>query len=209
MGVTIHYRGKLDDVGRMDELTQELEDIAKSVGWTWHTLDDDWLIPPNAKLVHKGGRAIIHGHLGLKGIELIPSGKSESLSFLFDAKGHLRSIMNMILLCEGHLTPDEAWVSTKTQFLSPDTHAWIAGLLKYLKKRYMTNLEVNDEGGFWETGDREALAEKMRFLNEKIAWLSGELASPRFADLAGLSAEDIASRIEAFLRDKRGTRVDT
>jgi hypothetical protein len=40
----------------------------------------------------------------------------------------------------------------------------------------------------------------MRLLNGKLAWLSGELASDRFADLAGLSAEEIASRIEDFLR---------
>ena len=48
----------------------------------------------------------------------------------------------------------EAWVSVKTQFDSPDTHIWIIGLLKYLKKRYIANLEVRDEGEYWETGNR-------------------------------------------------------
>lgn len=203
MGVTIHYRGRLDDPGRVEDLRRELADIGASIGWTWRTLDDDWLIPPNATLVHNGNVATIKGHLGLKGIDLIPPGKSEALSFLFDAQGHLRSVMDVILLGEGQITPDMAWMSVKTQFLSPDAHVWIIGLLKYLKKRYITDLEVSDEGGFWETGDREALVAKMQLLNDKLAWLAGELASERFAGLAGLSAEEIASRIEAFLREKR------
>ena len=202
MGVTIHYRGSLDDPWRVEDLKQELADIAQSVGWEWHTLDDDWAIPPSATLVHSDGRATILGHLGLKGIDLIPSGAWESLSFLFDAGGRLSSVMKVILRCEGRLPPDEGWIFVKTQFLSPDVHVWIIGLLKYLKKRYLTNLDVNDEGGYWETGDRSALEENMRLINDKMAWLSREMASVRFADLAGLSADDVASRIEDFVRKK-------
>ena len=203
MGVTIHYRGKLDDPGRVGDLQRELADIAESLGWTWQTLDDDWAIPPSATLVHADGCATINGHLGLKGIGLLPPGDAETLSFYFDAGGQLRSIMNVILSCEGQIASDEAWVFVKTQFLPSDVHVWIIGLLKYLKKRYLTNLEVRDEGGFWETGDREALEAKLRFLNEKLAGLAGELTSERFADLAGLSTADMAARIEEFLRKKR------
>jgi hypothetical protein len=203
MGVTIHYRGMLNDPGRLEDLKQELADIAESVGWKWQTLDDAWSIPPSATLVHTDGRATIHGHLGLKGINLIPGGASESLSFLFDANGRLSSVMNVILRCEGRFAPDEGWVFVKTQFLSPDDHVWIIGLLKYLKKRYLSNLEVSDEGGYWETGDRAALEANMRLINDKMAWLTRELASERFAGLAGLSADEIASRIEEFVRKKR------
>jgi hypothetical protein len=208
MGVTIHYRGTIDDPKRVGDLQRELTDIAESIGWKSQTLDDDWAIPPRANLVHTDVRATIIGHLGLKGIDLIPDGKGEPVSFLFDATGHLCSVMSMILICEGQLAPDEAWVSVKTQFLSPDAHIWIVGLLKYLKKRYLPNLEVRDEGDYWETGDRAALEAKMRFLNEKMAWLSGELKSARFAHLTGLSADDIASRIEDFLREDNAPPSD-
>jgi len=200
MGVTIHYRGKLDDLGRVDDLRLELADIAQSIGWKCQTLDDDWAIPPGASMVHSGGRATIKGHLGLKGIIVTPEGPSESLNFLFDAKGRLSSAMNVILEGEGRITQDQAWNFVKTQFLSPDVHIWIIGLLKYIKRRYISNLEVSDEGGYWETGDRDALVAKINLLNEKMAWLTREFTSKRFADLAGLSAEDIASRIEHFLR---------
>ncbi len=65
-------------------------------------------------------------------------------------------------------------------------------------------MEVSDEGEYWETGDREALVAKMQRINDKINWLYEELKSPQFADLAGLSAEQIALRIEQFLQDKPG-----
>ena len=41
MGVTIHYRGKLDDSGRVGDLQRELADIAESIGWKWRVLEDD------------------------------------------------------------------------------------------------------------------------------------------------------------------------
>jgi len=204
MGVTIHYRGTLDDPGSLDQLRRELADIGASMGWETNTLDDSWQEPPTARLEHRNGVATIKGHLGLKGITLHPGDNSESLSFLFDAHGCLRSYMDVIMRCEGQPVTDKPWVSVKTQFASPDLHVWIIGLLKYLKKRYMSDLEVSDEGEYWETGDREALVSMMQLINDKINWLSGELTSPQFADLAGLSAEQIALRIEQFLQDKPG-----
>lgn len=203
MGVTIHYRGTIDEPERIRDLQRELADIAKSMGWEHSLLDDDWTVPPNAVLVHEQGSATIKGHLGLKGISILPGGGGEALSFFVDADGRLRSIMDMILQCEGRTTPDNAWVSMKTQFLTPDVHVWIVGLLKYIQKRYFSNLEVNDEGGFWETGDRAALEAKMRLLNEKMDELAMDLKAESLGDLSGLSAEDIASRIEDFLKGRQ------
>ncbi len=111
--------------------------------------------------------------------------------------------MDMILKCEGRKIIDHAWVSMKTQFLSPDVHVRIVGLLKYLQKRYFSNLEVNDEGGFWETGDRAALEAKIRLLNEKMDELATDLRAEPLGDLSGLSPEEIASRIEDFLRKRQ------
>ena len=209
MGATIQYRGKIDDPARVGDLQRELADIAGSIGWKWHTLDDDWSIPPSAKLAHVEGCATIIGHLGLRGIDLIPAEEAaEPVSFMFDATGQLSSVMDVILNCEGPISPEVPWVFVKTQFVSPDTHIWIIGLLKYLKKHYLSNLEVDDEGGYWATGDRAALVTKMRFLDEKMASLANELASVRFANMAGLSAEEIAKRIENFLRKNHAPPPD-
>ena len=79
MGVTLHYRGNIDEPERVKDLQMELADIANSMGWKYSLLNDDWTVPPNAILVHKQGSATIKGHLGLKGIALVPGGGGEAL----------------------------------------------------------------------------------------------------------------------------------
>ena len=64
-------------------------------------------------------------------------------------------------------------------------------------------IEVNDEGGFWETGDRAALEAKMHLLNEKMDELAMDLKAESLGEFSGLSAEEIASRIEDFLKERQ------
>lgn len=196
MGVSIHYRGRLNDIRQLPALCGELADIAAAIGWDTTALDDDWENPPNASLTVGPETSEITGNLGLKGRQITPGPEAESLSFFFDREGNLRSPMTMILLLDGTLKSKNAWISVKTQFLSPEIHVWIVGLLKYLKKRYISSLEVSDEGEYWETGDIRILKAKMALINEKIEFISSQLSSGRLGDLTGLSAEEIASRIE-------------
>ena len=122
----------------------------------------------------------------------------------FDRDGNLSDPMSILLILDGTLQPEESWVSMKTQFSNPDTHVWVIGLLKYLKKKYISNLEVSDEGGYWETGDRKELEDKMNFLNDKINFLSSAISSGSMGDLSDLSGDEIAERIEKFFLDNRG-----
>ena len=89
MGVSIHYRGRLDDVGQLAVLCEELADIAAAMGWQSTRLDDDWGQPADARLRGSPSGAHIDGHLGLKGIQITGAG-AESLSFFFDREGNLR-----------------------------------------------------------------------------------------------------------------------
>ncbi len=136
---------------------------------------------------------------------MTPKPNGESLCFCFDREGHLRSPIGMVQILDGSLNPDQAWISVKTQFTSPECHIWIIGLLKYLKKHFLSNLEVSDEGDYWKTGDAAALKEKMDFINQKIDWLSDELSSGNFSHLSGKSAEQIVSEIEKLVRGKRNS----
>lgn len=183
MGVSIHYCGKLDNTDRLPEFRERLMSIALSFGWQY-------------LVEHNGESAEITGHLGLKGIQLKPLGESEPIDFFFNSKGYLLSPMNVILVQEGVLALDDAWITVKTQFLPPEMHVMIIGLLKYIKEHYLRNLEVQDEGEYWETGDYLALENKMRVIQEKIDYLSHELSSEYFGGMAGLSADEIAERIE-------------
>jgi hypothetical protein len=196
MGVSIHYRGGLENVDQLPELRDKLMGIASSIGWQCRVLDDDWSVPAKAVLEHSGKSAEIKGHLGLKGIQLKPPGECEALDFFFDSKGYLLSPMNVILVQEGALALDDAWISVKTQFLSAEMHVMIIGLLKCIKEHYLPNLEVKDEGEYWETGDYRILEDKMRLIEGEIDYLSRELSSGYLGDMAGRSADEIAARIE-------------
>lgn len=199
MGVSIHYRGHIDNPGRIPALCEELADIAGAMGWKWERLNDNWDDPSDAYLESDGESAVIQGRLGLKGIEILPSDKCEPLSFGFDRDGMIWSPIVRILALDGTLKQDQAWVSVKTQFSSARTHTWVVGLLRYIKKHYMSDLEVSDEGGYWETGDLDTLRERMQRIDRKIGELSDGLCSMRVGDVAGLSAEEIAARIEDLL----------
>ena len=200
MGVSIHYRGRLNDIDLLPSLCDEIGDMARSMGWSSTTLDDDWAIPVDAKLVGGGN---IEGHLGLKGVQITPHPESEPLVLFFDSAGNLRSPMTVLTLLDGTLKPESAWISMKTQFAGADTHVWVIGLLKYIKKRYISDLEVSDESEYWDTGDRQALEADMEFINGKLNYLTSAISSERMGDLTELSAEEIASRIEdLFLKDE-------
>jgi len=134
MGVSIHYRGQLNDKALLPDLIDEIKDIANTLKRPFTTLDDDWTTLPDASLRSAG---VIEGNLGLKGIQFSPHPKSESLSLFFDRDGNLSDPMSIVLLLDGTLQPEESWVSMKTQFSNPDTHVWVIGLLKYLKKKYI------------------------------------------------------------------------
>jgi hypothetical protein len=202
MGVSLHYRGNINQLDRLPVLCEELADIAGSMGWKAERLDDNWEEPSDARLETTGESAEIRGSLGLKGVEILPGEECEPLSFCFDREGKLWSPVIRVLALDGALTPDQAWVSVKTQSSSPRTHAWVVGLLRYVKKHYIADLEVSDEGGYWETGDMDALRTKMRFLEDTIHELCDGLSSVRVEDIAGLSAEEIASKIEGLLDDE-------
>jgi hypothetical protein len=106
--------------------------------------------------------------------------------------------MNVVSLREGLLAPDNAWISVKTQFMSAKMHVLIIGLLKYIKEHHIPNLEVRDEGEYWETGDYRNLEEKMRLIGNKLDYLSRELSSDYFGDSGSPSADEIAARIECL-----------
>ena len=202
MGVTIHYSGQLADVGKVNIMCDELVQIAEKMDWSYNRLDEDWSKPADVRLEHDERGARIVGHLALKGISFKSHPKCETVSFFFDSSGKLCDPMGVVLISEGSLKPEDAWIAVKTQFAGPEIHLWIVGLLKYLKEHYIPDLEVRDEGEFWETGDFELLKEKMDFLNEKMDAVSGELSRVTGSHLERLSPEELASMIEALLQQK-------
>lgn len=202
MGITIHYLGKLNNTKQIYKFKDELTDIAKSMNWEWNVLDEDWNKPNTAKLTHHKNRAEITGHLPLKGISFIPHPDSESVSFYFDKKGKLQTLMGMVLANEEKIVRDHAWISVKTQFAPPEVHITIVKLLKYIKKKYISNLKVRDEGEYWETGDENILKERLDFLGQKINLIRNELSKLGTKEI-GSTAKEMVQTIVKILKSKQ------
>lgn len=183
MGVSIHYQGSLGESAGLPDFINELDDIARAMGWKAHRIERDAENPE------------------FGGIILEPSDSTEGLPFLSDRAGRLRCLADLIC---GQIEPDPRcsyFVSVKTQFGDVGTHLWITGLLRYLKSKYLPDLEVHDEGGYWETGDAAELERRRDFLNEKLAELADGLST---MEPAGKTAEELAAEIEGFF-EGRGT----
>lgn len=181
MGLTIHYQGGIDRTDLISKLICELEDIAGSMAWKLQRVEES------------------ESGMQFRGVILSPSDHCESLCFIFDRNGRLRCLADLVL---GQIEPTETsgYCATKTQFASVDTHIWIIGLLKYLKKHYMSDLKVTDEGEFWETDDRAGLVAKKQFLQSVIDQFAEGLQSEDFQGNPQ-SLGDIVAHLENIARN--------
>jgi len=207
MGASIHYRGKMADISSIDVLCDELALVADKMGWTCTRLDDSWSKPADAtiEVTEKGSQTT--GHLSLQGIAFSIHPKCESLRFFFDSAGNLCDPVSMTLISQGVLKSEDVWIAVKTQFAGPETHVWIVGLLKYIQEHYLPELQVRDEGEFWETGNHETLKEKMNLISDKINVISSELSRVTGSHLEKLSADDLASMVEALILNKYNDKL--
>lgn len=204
MGVSIHYRGRLADIKNTKTICEELAVIADKMNWHYVRLDEDWSQSADASIEVREQDLQTTGRLSRKGIVLTLGPKCETLGFLFDSYGYLRDPISMLNNPEETLKPEDYWISVKTQYAGPKTHIWIIGLLKYLKTFYIPDLEVQDEGNYWQTGSFEILKEKMDFVGEKIAAVSATLSRVTKGHIESFSGDEVASMIEALLRDTFG-----
>jgi hypothetical protein len=184
VGVSIHYSGRIRE-DRIAPLCEELCDIAGSISWTFQDIDD--------------------AEKGLHGIILSPASGMEPVPFLFDTKGRLHSLADLIV---GWNTGDFLCVAVKTQFAGCAEHVWLCGLLRHIQRAYMPGLKVVDEGGFWEGGSQLELQKRMDFLDRMIAEFGAALEQASMdvvIDKSDANAvADFVERVaERFRREKR------
>lgn len=184
MGLSIHYSGTLRDKSIIDELVSETSDICNSLAWDYHILDH-----PNEDQ--------------LKGIIFSPPG-SEPVVLTCLPSGRLCSPFNLVnkeMYGTNGLDADLIYTSsTKTQYAGADTHQALVNLLRYLKEKYFSAFELEDEGMYWETGDRGVLLSQFArydYLLDTVTNALGEMNSIEKESIASL-----AERIEQMLRDR-------
>lgn len=200
MGITIHYKGKLENLELLPLMLEELIDISRIMNWQYYVLDEDWSTPSTVRLLTSGEENEIAGHLALKGISMDLHPSCESLSLFFTAEGVLASPMSVIMLNEGSITKSDVWNFIKTQFAPPDVHISVIKLFKYVKKRYIPNLEVRDEGEYWDTADEVWLVKKMGFIEGKMDRVAQILGEIDLDNTRPLTAEQLGAMLEERLK---------
>jgi len=189
MGISIHYRGKLSDIKKAKAISQDLTDIAHQMNWPLVSLEDD--------------ESSFWFDTQLTGVALSVHPKCETFFLGFDENGNLYHPINVMLISEGYIKPEEVSVFVKTQFAEPETHLWIIGVLKYIQMHYIPDLQVTDEAGYWETGDVEILEENMGTIDVKTEMMSRVLASINVGDIYDCTPEKMASWFEGLVSRQR------
>jgi hypothetical protein len=179
-GVTIHYRGTIDDVGDIETLEDRMLDLVFSMGGRatiWRSFADE------------NPSRVVRGLL----VELEPN--QDTFSLLISPEGHLTPL-SQIDEAEKEPFDEPPACSVKTQFGSLQGHIAIIHLLDALRQRFFSNLEVLDAGGYDKHRDVQQLVEKLQSPDNAIHSMV-ERSSER--GLSAEAAEDpgiLAARIE-------------
>jgi len=152
MGVTVHFEGRLKGARALSSLLHRVEEIGRAESLRTEKFENS-----QAKL----GRVRDEkpwDYIGpTTGIVLYLHDDCEPLCLEFDRDLYVQE-----------------WV--KTQFAGVDTHIHLIQILRDIEE-FFQNFAVNDEGEYWETKNRDALAEHIRRCNEVIAEFAAK--SPR------------------------------
>jgi len=200
MGITIFAKGRIDDVEAIPPLIADVKQRAEDNGWRFSILDDDFTEEPAATLNH--GR--IEGNLGLKGIAVQVDPGCETLDLCFDREGVLTNLVAQLLWLEDEDSVVAGrFTFVKTQFGRIESHVQIIELLDWLKERYISNLEVTDEGGYWETRDRQLLAERRGAIEHYLDQTCGVLSTLEVSEEERDDPAALAEKIARALEEKK------
>lgn len=152
MSVTLRYSGTLKDRSLLPRLREDFEDIAATHGWPVDRLD----APPPGRSRRGGLQAPA---LVIEGLRVVVHPQTDPLWLTFDPD-------NVLTRAGGPPDGRGAWLrqsqaSIQTGIGGPPLHQTVVGLLDYLKKAYVPDLEVHDESGYWEGRDGAALRRLM------------------------------------------------
>jgi hypothetical protein len=173
MGVTFAYRGRLADLTRIEDFEDRLVDCALEIGglariWrSWADGNPDRLV-----------RGVI--------LDLAPG--HESTSLLVSPEGWLTGLTDIEDAENGRLE-EPPWCFVKTQFGPVEGHVALVEMFAALKREFLSDLEISDEGGYWETRDFAELVRKRSLTKQAIDGLADGL---RRYGLSSEAAEDPA-----------------
>ena len=195
MGLTLHYQGKINDIGQIEALQQEVQDICETMQWTYQMKTMNFKLPPSI-MQHHGIEE--YEDMVINGISFSPHPDSEYVQLYFSQQGILVNPLSLIYVDSNTNPLSIISCFTKTQFAGPEIHIAIVKLLKYLDEKYQLSLSVDDEGEYWEHLDKTRLYnnfERSGVLMDMVAH-----ALEGMEDASVMAPAEILKQIENYLR---------
>lgn len=137
MGITIHFEGKLKNDENYALIIKKIAEFSDFHDWEYFQFKND-----SVKLERVRNDEEWDYVGSTKGIQVQPHENSEPLNFEFDEDLYIQDYC-------------------KTQFSNIETHIKIVELFTLIEQ-YFKNIEVFDEGEYWETKNETLLDENWR-----------------------------------------------
>ncbi len=206
MGVTIFYRGSLSDLSRVEDFEDRVLDLALELGGEariWRSAGA--LTPgPSPDQPSVGARRGENMQRVVRGVTLDLFPGQETTSLLISPEGWLLGLLEIEAAEKGELTePPLCWV--KTQFGPVEGHVALVEIFAALKREFLPDLEVNDEGEYWETRNLARLRAKFGLVQAAIDGMAEGLERYGLSPEAAEDREILVARVERIARLVRQT----
>ncbi len=183
MGMSINYSGKLKSVAFIQDLVDEVIEIAKVNEWLYEVVDlsDDEDSQP------------------LKGI-LFGHPDNDPISMLFDLNGVVLAPFASTFddqELEDFISKSSYHSLINTLPMGADYHIQVVNLLKYISDKYFDEWKVMDESKYWETGDRDYLEDTIKMISNTLEALNDafDVHADTLADKTPEEIKDFIGRV--------------
>jgi hypothetical protein len=189
MGVTIHYRGTLRDPRRTDDFCADVRALIEPWGWEARPCEiASRRIRITAHAAGSNEGLAVAGRLlksfSARGLILLPHFACEPIPLLVET--HCGLLVDFEEPEEGSTL--EAGSSVKTQFAPVEVHKKVCKLFYEIRERFVSDLNVGDEGDYFRTGDDELLDIARQHVERRLAEKASEAAAGGAAWRVGFRA---------------------
>ena len=177
MGITIHYHGGLDNPAQLEAALAMLREECERRGWPYRAHDFEARGTFETYSVRSAPSEIpgvedslaeteyVELDTRWRGLIVEPHPESEDLVLMFDQRNG--RLMMLVSLDSGKSLSYD--LSIKTQSAPIETHVAVCEVLQRLQREFgRNNLCVNDESGYFVTGDIETLLRMRRTIQQAL-----------------------------------------
>jgi len=161
MGLSFHYSGRIGHPEKLQDMIEEVEDIAKAYNWKYFVFDRQF---PDGSVGKPEYNQRIYG------ICFTPP-ECETIDICFLSNGRMSSAAHLKFWGKTDDQEEREYLymlSVKTQYAGVETHKFIIQLFRYLNKKYFADFTMSDEGQFWETNDENVLKSNFKRYTELL-----------------------------------------